>query len=50
VKLTHLLAIIAFILALVFYAWHISHDVWTWVFFELWGLLLWCVSEHPKAP
>ena len=48
--MTHLLAIIAFALAVIFYAWSINHGVWTPIFLALWGLLLWCISGHPKWP
>ena len=40
----HLLAIIAFVLAVIFLAWGIAHGVWTWQLFGMLGLLLWCVS------
>ena len=50
-KLTHLLAIICFVLSLCFYAWSISHGVWTWTMWMLWGLTLWCVSgAHDRVP
>ena len=48
--MTHLAAIIAFILGVIFYAWSISHGIWAWEFFMLLGLALWCISAHPKAP
>lgn len=48
--MTHLLAIIAFALAVIFYAWSITHGVWTWEFFMLWGFLLEAISAHPKWP
>lgn len=48
--MTHLLAIIAFALAVIFYGWGISHGVWTYTFMALWGLLLMALSAHPKWP
>ena len=48
--MTHLLAIIAFALATIFYAWHLSHGVWAWPFFTLLGFLLESVSHHEKWP
>ena len=47
--MVHLLAIIAFVLSVVFYAWDIAHGHWTWTLFMLLGLLLWCISGHPKC-
>jgi hypothetical protein len=49
-SLTWLLAVIAFVMSVIFSAWSIHHGVWSWQFFMLWGLLLWCVSGHAKAP
>lgn len=40
----HLAAIISLVLAVIFYAWNISHSFWTWTFFMLIGLALWCIS------
>ena len=48
--MTHLLAIIAFALSVIFYAWSIKHGVWSWQFFMLWGFLLEAVSSHDKWP
>lgn len=48
--MTKLLAIISFILSLIFYAWSISHGIWTWQFFMILGLALDCLSDHPKVP
>ena len=48
--MTYLLGLIAFALAIVFYAWHLSHGVWAWPFFMLWGLFLVFLSGHPKWP
>jgi len=45
----HLLAIISFVFGVVFYAWSLGHGVWTWPFFELLGLTLWCASSHEKS-
>jgi hypothetical protein len=51
VKLTLLLALISFALALIFYGWHVAHGVWTWQFWALWGLFLWCLSgAHDRVP
>jgi len=47
---THLAAIGAFILAVVFYGWNVKHGVWSWEFFMLWGFLLEAVSGHGKWP
>lgn len=47
---TWLLAVVAFTGAIIFYGWHIQHGVWQWEFLMMWGLLLWCLSGHPKAP
>lgn len=44
----HLLAIIALTFSVIFYAWSLGHGVWTWTLFELLGLTLWCISEHPR--
>ena len=46
----HLLAIIAFILALIFFGWNIKHGVWSWQFFMLWGFLLECAAGHERLP
>lgn len=46
----HLLAIIAFALAVIFFAWHIVHGVWSWQFFMLWGFLLSTIAGHEKWP
>lgn len=46
----HLAAIIAFILAVIFWAWSLGHGVWQWELFMLLGLALWCISGHPKTP
>ena len=46
----HLLAILAFALAVIFFAWNIKHGVWSWEFLMLWGFLLECVSGHEKWP
>ena len=48
--MTHLAAIIAFILAVIFWILAIGHGVWQWELFMLLGLALWCLSAHPKAP
>lgn len=39
-----LIAIISFVLGVIFLAWNIQHGVWTYKLFELLGLLFWCVS------
>jgi hypothetical protein len=44
-----LFAIISLALSLVFYAWSISHGTFTWILFLILGLLLWCISDHPKV-
>jgi hypothetical protein len=44
----HLIAIIAFVLAVIFWAWNLVHGVWAWEMFMLLGLTFWCASEHPK--
>lgn len=48
--MTHLLAIIAFALAVIFYGWSIHHGIWTAEFMALWGLLLMALSAHEKWP
>lgn len=49
--MVRLAAILCLLAAVIFYGWSIRHGVWTWQFFALWGLLLWCVSDsHPKVP
>jgi hypothetical protein len=51
VKLTHLIAIICFVLSVCFYAWHVSHGSWTWTLWMLCGLTFWCVSgAHDRVP
>ena len=40
----HLLAIISFVLGVIFLAWSIAHGVWTWELFGMLGLTLWCIS------
>ena len=50
-KLTHLLAVICFVLSVCFYSWNVSHGVWTWTMWMLWGFTFWCVSEaHDRVP
>lgn len=46
----HLLAILAFALAVIFFALNIKNGVWSWQFLMLWGFLLECVSGHEKWP
>jgi hypothetical protein len=45
-----LAAIVAFVLAIIFYAWNINHDVWTYTLFTLVGLLCWCISDTTTWP
>lgn len=46
----HLLAIISFALAVIFYAWTITHGTITSELFMLIGMFLWCASDHPRVP
>lgn len=48
--MTWLLALLSFILSLCFYAWGISHGIWTWQLFMLAGFVLKTLSEYDKAP
>lgn len=43
-----LAAILSFALSVIFYAWHLGHDVWTWTLFMLIGLL--CMAISAKSP
>jgi hypothetical protein len=45
-----LAAILSFALAIIFYAWNISHDVFTWTLFMLIGLFCWCISGASWPP
>lgn len=40
-----ILAILAFVMSIIFYAWNISHGTWTWVLWALLGAALWCASD-----
>lgn len=44
----YLAAIVSFVLAILFYAWHIHHDVFTYVLFALIGWL--CMALAGKWP
>lgn len=48
--MTKILAIVAFILALIFYWCSVSKFPFTWEFFMLWGFVLDTLSDHPRAP
>ena len=41
-------AIISFALSVIFYAWNLGHDTWTWTLFMLIGLL--CLAVSGKSP
>jgi hypothetical protein len=41
-------AIISFALSVIFYAWTLSHGVWSWELFMLIGLL--CLAISGKSP
>lgn len=43
--MARLLAILSLFLSFVFVAWKFSHGTFTWQFFLILGLLLWCISE-----
>lgn len=49
-KIAWFVALACFLLAIIFDAWHFSHGVFTWSFFELLGLFFWVLSEHPRVP
>jgi hypothetical protein len=49
-NITWVLAVVAFILSLCFYAWGVSHGVLGWQMMMLLGFVLKTLSEHPKAP
>ena len=44
----YLAGIVAFVLAIIFYAWHLGHDVWTWTLFMLIGFL--CMALAGRYP
>jgi hypothetical protein len=47
-SVTWVLALIAFIMSFCFYAWSISHGIWSWQLLMLLGFILKTLSEHPE--
>lgn len=44
----YLAGIVSFVLSIIFYAWHIQHDAFTWVLFMLIGFL--CMALAGRYP
>ena len=49
-KITWVIALLCFLLSLIFSAWSLAHGAFTWQFFMILGLFFWCLSGHPNVP
>lgn len=49
-KITWIIALVCFLLAIIFDAWSLAHGVFDWHFLALLGLFFWCLSGHPSVP